>query len=375
VSAGAVRTLALSVEIGAGHRRAAEALCAGVAAARPGSSQQIIDALELVGPVAGRLARDLYFGVLADAPEIWGDLYEGRGLLELFRPLSELVDDVRSARLAERVRRERPDLILAMHPIACGLAAALGRRREFDIPLVAVLTDFDGHPAWIGRGIDLYLAPTDEVAAELRERGLETGRVAVTGIPLRLPFERLRAEAPDRARLGLARDRFTILLLGGGLGLGPIAEAAQALCRLKGPIQLVVIAGSNRELETSARQLATRAPLPVHVTGQVENIWDYMSAADLAVGKPGGLTCAELLAAGVPMVALAPLPGQERANAAALARAGVLVQADDAEAALRVVEKLLLAPARREEMRQAALRLGRPDSARAAVRAVLELVR
>jgi processive 1,2-diacylglycerol beta-glucosyltransferase len=366
-----VKTLVLSVDIGAGHRMAAEAVCASIAAQRPGSEHRIVEALEYMGPDGGKLAKEMYFGVLEDAPGLWGAVYGARGLHDLLRPLGVIADDLRASGLTPLVRAYAPDVVLAMHPIACGLAGAIGRRGAF--PVAAVLTDFDAHPSWIAEGIDLYLTATDAMTLELERHGVRPGAAVATGIPLRPAFATVREGHADRARLGLDPTRFTILLLGGGLGLGPIGETAQLLARLEGPLQIVLIAGSNEELAASARAVARTARIPVHVRGRVDNVADFMSVSDLAIGKPGGLTCAELLAAGVPLVALAPIPGQEKANSDYLVRAGVAAAAASAEEAVRVVGGLLAAPAAREAMRNAALKLGRPTSARAAAHQLFAL--
>jgi len=366
--------LALSVDIGAGHRMAAEAISEALLTLRPGSRFKIVEALDHLGPAAGKIAKELYFGVLEELPDLWGMLYQGKGVFEFLRPLTELMDDLRTLSLTPVIRSFEADVILALHPIACGLAAALGRGGDVSCPLVAVLTDFDAHPAWIARGLDLYLAPTPEVAQGLSSHGLETGRAEVTGIPLRGAFARSRDQRDLCQELGLDPGRLTILLLGGGLGLGPIAETAEALGQLDGPVQLALVCGKNHQLEQEARALARRSPVPLHVLGMVDNIWDYMAAADLAISKPGGLTCAELLASGVPLVALDPIPGQEQANCDALKGLGVAVPASSAVDALVAVKMLLGDPARLREMGQRALTLGRPNSARDAARQVISLV-
>lgn len=370
-----MKTLVLSVDIGAGHRMAAEALCAAIAAARPGATHRVVEALDYLGPDGGKLAKEMYFGMLEDIPDLWGAIYDARGLHELLRPLGELLDDHRADGLAPLIHTYDPDLVLAMHPIACGLAGAIGRDRHTRCAVAAVLTDFDPHPSWVVGGIDLYLTATEEMAKALARHGLSGARAVATGIPLRPGFAAVREIADARARLGLDRSRFTILLLGGGLGLGPIGEVAAELARLEGPLQAVVIAGKNRELQAQTRAVAERARIPITVTGSVDNVWDFMSAADLAIGKPGGLTCAELLAAGVPMVALAPIPGQEQANCDVLVAAGVALAATSSSDAASIVRRLLGAPAEREAMRQRALRLGRPTAARAAANEVLALCR
>lgn len=369
-----VRCLMLNVDVGAGHRRAAEALGEALEAERPGSVYELVEALDYLGPGAKEVARELYLGVQRTIPDLWGLLYEQRPLFDLFRPLGQLLDDFRSTELLPRARSFRPHVVIATHPVACGLGAALRRSEEIRAPLVAVVTDFDGHPAWVVEGVDLYLVASEAIARDLARHGA-AGTVAATGIPLSLSFaEELRTMSEARQQLHLDRGRLTVLLLGGGLGLGPVLETARRLTSLAGPVQLVIVAGSNRELEREARELAARSPLPIHVTGFVDNIAEYIASSDIAISKPGGLTCAELMAVGVPLIALKPLAGQEEANCERLVGEGAAMRADTAEEAHDLLLRLLHAPNRLAQMRLDALRLGKPNAARNGVRKILEMI-
>ena len=143
-----LRTLVLSVDIGAGHRMAAESLCEAIGAEYPGSEWKLLEALAYTGPDGGKLAKDLYFGALAEAPDLWGTLYAQKGLFDLFRPLNQLADDVRLGlgKLAPDARAFRPDVVLAMHPIACGLASSLARKREIVLRVSPRTPVADGEP-------------------------------------------------------------------------------------------------------------------------------------------------------------------------------------------------------------------------------------
>jgi processive 1,2-diacylglycerol beta-glucosyltransferase len=366
-----VRCLALSVDMGAGHRRAAEALCDALVRFRPGSHYQIVNALHYLGPTSEKLAKDFYFGMLQDMPQLWGLIYKQRALIDIFRSFSEFVDEMRSDKLEPVIQSFQPDVILAMHPFACGLAGALNRKAKENRLITAVITDFDGHPLWIVNGIDLYLVPMHKVACDLERHGLPTGTIVVTGLPIRAGFENIRDVTPDHQAIGLHRGLFTILLLGGGLGMGPMLETIEALSILSGPIQLVLIAGNNRDLVQSAQELAQRIAMPLIVRGFVDNIWDYLRAADVVISKPGGLTCAEVLAVGAPFVALSPIPGQEQANCETLTKAGAALYAASPREAYEAVQRLLHTPQLRHDLSQAALQLGCPNAARRAAQEIL----
>ena len=56
---------------------------------------------------------------------------------------------------------------------------------------------------------------------------------------------------------------------------------------------------------------------------------ELMTAADLFVGKPGGLTTSEVLAKGVPMVVINPIPGQEERNSDHLLEQGAAIRCNN----------------------------------------------
>ncbi len=173
--------------------------------------------------------------------------------------------------------------------------------------------------------------------------------------------------------MGLDPTLPVILLLGGGLGLGPIEEAARCLANQDQPCQVVLIAGRNADLEARARALARSTHHPLVVNGLVADMHAWMSVATLAVGKPGGLTTAELLACGVPMIALEPIPGQERANCDALVRHGAGIEATSPTSVAAIAGELLSDPARLQAMRAAAAGMGIRDGARTVAAHVVEL--
>ena len=95
-----------------------------------------------------------------------------------------------------------------------------------------------------------------------------------------------------------------------------------------------------------------------------------MGCADLAIGKPGGLTTSECLALGLPLIVFAPIPGQEERNCDYLLENGAGLKAVDAVALEYRVRALLTEPQRLARMRDNARRLGRPQAAHQVLRQV-----
>ena len=98
-----------------------------------------------------------------------------------------------------------------------------------------------------------------------------------------------------------------------------------------------------------------------------------MGAATIIMTKPGGITTAEALATGVPMLIISPLPGQEAMNTKFLLSEGVAVKAESPEDAMVLLEELLYNKDKLRTMSAKARLLAKPDSAIRIARLVLEL--
>jgi processive 1,2-diacylglycerol beta-glucosyltransferase len=229
---------------------------------------------------------------------------------------------------------------------------------------MGIVTDFVVHPFWIYRNVDAYAVATPEIRAALIGRGIEPERIGVDGIPVNPRFG-VRPHDRDALReaLGLPGGAAVALVMGGGLGLGPVAATVRALARTAVPVTTVVIAGKNRRLERRIAEEARANGGNVRVLGFVENVFDWMHAADVLVTKPGGLTTSEALAAGVPLVLLRPLPGQEERNARYLIARGAALRGTRASDLMRAVDGVLHDPLVSERVRAAAAHLAHPDAA------------
>jgi processive 1,2-diacylglycerol beta-glucosyltransferase len=209
----------------------------------------------------------------------------------------------------------------------------------------------------------------EETRARLLARQVPADQVVVTGIPIASKFSSKVDAAAVRRSLGLRDDLPVILVLGGGFGMGPVAQILQELHRVATPLQIVVVCGRNAELR---RELAVQDRRhPTHVLGFVTNMHELMAVATLIVTKPGGLTSSEALAVGRPLFILNPIPGQEAANSDFLLEHGAAAKANQVADLPFRLEKLLNSP-KLAELTKAARGLGRPGAATAVCRAVLQ---
>jgi processive 1,2-diacylglycerol beta-glucosyltransferase len=180
-----------------------------------------------------------------------------------------------------------------------------------------------------------------------------------------------------RRKLGLLPDRTVVLLSAGGFGVGPLEHAVTSLLELRHPAQVVVVCGRNAELRRRLDALAAdRAggSNALAVVGYTTEMDEYMSAADVFVGKPGGLTTSEALAKALLLVIVNPIPGQEERNSDHLLEQGAAIRCNNLPVLAYKIDELLDDPARAASMHERARRLARPDAARDIVQKAMTLV-
>lgn len=267
----------------------------------------------------------------------------------------------------QALRANQPNVVVATHPFPGRVAAHLKRKGRIRAKIAFVVTDFLPHQLWVCPGVDQYFVATAAGAARLRELGVHPDRIQISGIPIRPAFNHPAGRPTDH----LLRTERQVLVMGGGLGLGPISEAVGALAALPHPeLRVTVICGKN-EMLRSELQVQLRGDGRFRLLGETDQIPALMRESDLLVSKPGGLTCCEALASGLPMLLLAPLPGQEEENAEALLMTGA-ARIAPTEGIGGLANRLLWTePAELRAMRVSALSAGRPDASHTIARTML----
>lgn len=359
--------LLLSVSAGAGHMRAAEALRCTAALALP---DQVVathlDVMDFVSAGFRKLYTDFYIKLVNKAPTLWGYLYqathEARPDSSMER-LRRALERLNTSALLKEIKRSAPDAIICTHFLPAEILARLIKKHGFTCPVWVQVTDFDLHRMWVHEGMAGYFAANDEVAFRMRAQGIAAERIAVTGIPIMPVFGAPLERPVCAAEFGLDPALPTILMMGGGAGLGSLDTVAARLLALQGNFQLIVLAGKNAVALAALQALALAYPGRLLAQGFTDQVERLMACADLVITKPGGLTTSECLALGVPMIVNAPIPGQEERNADFLLEQGVALKAFDGVTLEYRVRYLLERPQRLAEMRSKARALGRPDAA------------
>ncbi len=359
------RILVVTASVGTGHNQAARAVGEGLAEAAPDADVTCVDVLDH----AGRLFRTYYAGgykaLVTRLPRLYGLGYRltdrphrpARGLLELRRLLQERV---MLHRFADFLRELVPDLILHTHFLAPPLVARLIRTGRLDTRQAVVVTDVAVHRFWYAEEVDRWFVPADRSAEAVGRWGVEPERVCVSGIPVQAKWTPPPDPAAARAARGLPADKPVVLLSGGAeFTCGPVFRVARGLLERCPDATVVVLTGRNEKLHARLARLGDGGGR-LRLQGFTDRMPELAAACSLMVTKAGGITTAECLAAGVPMVFLRPVPGQERGNARHFTDRGAAEVATGADDAVRRAAALLGDPARLQRMADQAGDLHRP---------------
>jgi processive 1,2-diacylglycerol beta-glucosyltransferase len=373
VAAPGSRIAVLHATAGSGHKRAAEALAAAVAALEPNATVREVDTLVFASRFYRQTYAASYNTMAAHAPRLWGAFYRSTNVGPVNRgmaPARLALDRLNLRRLVRVVEAEHPDALVCTHFLPVE-ALSPRRGRGLDAPLYCVITDFAAHPFWAFPHVDRYFVASDSVADELAGHGVMRRRIDVTGIPVDLRFARTFGREAARLHFGLDPERPFVLVMGGGGGVGPLAELAVRLDEITPGMQVMVVCGTNARLRSEIDALPAGRTGRIRTLGFTHEVDVLLEACDAIVSKAGGLTCSEVLVKQAPLVVFRPTPGQEVRNARFLDGAGAAVHADTVEDVVATVARWLADPAARARVREAQARLARPGAATAIARRVL----
>jgi processive 1,2-diacylglycerol beta-glucosyltransferase len=365
------RVLVLSASAGAGHLRAAEAIEKAIRLRGFASEVQHLDVLKYTNQVFRHFYSKAYLDLVNKAPEVLGWLYDYLDDPKKNDPIRLAFDRLNANPFIRYLRRYQPDVAICTHFLPSGIISSLKGEGKVQVLNSVVVTDFDVHAMWLCRHAEQYFVALEETKVHLKALGVPEPLVTVSGIPIDPIFAESLDRRAMRRKHGLEEDRFTILVSAGGFGVGPVGHLMEALARLSHPARVVAVCGRNealkKELSETVKTFPKRSAVSFTLLGFTTEMDELMTAADLFVGKPGGLTTSEALAKGLPMVVINPIPGQEERNSDHLLEEGVAIRCNNLPALAFKIDALLDTPGKLARMAENARALGKPKAAFAVV--------
>jgi processive 1,2-diacylglycerol beta-glucosyltransferase len=305
--------------VGGGHKAAALAIVE--AAKARGLRVALLDTFAHAPGVVGKAYLKAHLTGQGAMPNLYGSAYFAANHRDgAFEPVRRTFDHVAFLKLLKRVCAMAPRAVIATHHLPLVVLGRARRRGWLEAPLVGVITDYTSHACWAEPGVDGFAVPCPLARHELVLHGVAPNRIALTGIPVRSAFERT-----PPVQLG-EREPLRVLVTSGGFGVGPMSRVVASFAGVRN-VELTVVCGNARSLVDRVERAAASLGVRARVLGFERDMPARVAEAHVVVGKAGGLTVSETMAAGRPMIVVGAVPGNEKINEAFVARAGAGVAA------------------------------------------------
>lgn len=330
-----------SASTGLGHNQVANTLKHELAL--QGYEVTIIEPFKEKNGYLDGFVSDGYKVLATHAPKMYGRIYSISNKSMMNKSISRYTRHILETRLEEIIDRYEPELIICTHALFVKLISYMKRMKSFKGRILSVITDYIPHEFYVSQEVDAYLVGSKYTKASLELKGIPGDRIHVLGIPIKRAFLECQNDFKKSYK-------FTILLMGGSMGVVGIKKAFKKLLSSPYMTKIYVVCGNNRNLKKSLEKYESNIH-EVEIFGFTDKIPQLMEVSDVIITKPGGLTVTESLAKNIPMIIPYYIPGQEQENAEILIEAGAAIYVESSKRLLNTVVAMIENPKQIEELR------------------------
>lgn len=261
---------------------------------------------------------------------------------------------------------------ICTHFFPAYVLSKLKSERIYKGKIYVTITDYGFHRMWCMEGIDRYFVASQIIKDGLMEMGTPEEKISLSGIPISRKFSEEKTAGEPLEKYGLDGNRFTLLFVTSSISDSLALRILDNLYLSDMELNVLVVTGRNRDLYSNLASYQSKNNISFRKFEFVDNMEELMSASDLMISKPGGLTVSEALACGLPLLMFRPIPYQETNNAAHVEEIGGGILANDEDEIMNVLEKLYFNPHLLETMRTSCLSHARPFASDTIIEEILE---
>ncbi len=297
------RILILTAGFGEGHNSAARNLGK---ALQDKAHVRICDPCELGNPRINEILKKGYRFIITHTPRIWQAIYQSTDRQDFSKPFA-LIQPTEDA-LGKMLQRVKPHLIICTYPLYPYQLKRLFQQHS-RAPVVTVITDsMEINAAWSQAPSDHFIVTDNDTAGLLEKQGIARSKIQVTGFPVSPRFPLLNSlYSTDEIR------PFRVLFFP-TRRMPQIRKIMRAVLNVPGTEITLVLGRSFRPLYRKAREISKAYPGRVHLKGWTKKVPELLCSHHIVIGKAGGATVHESLAARCPMLVHHRVPGQEEGN-------------------------------------------------------------
>ncbi|MEQ8672976.1 MAG: glycosyltransferase [Aggregatilineales bacterium] len=363
----AKRILFLMSDTGGGHRAAATAISAAMKLkyGEDAIQEKLVDVYRQCAFPLNKMP-ELYPFLVNRASKFYGWSFHSSNTRLGTAISSKWMYYTNRSRLRRMVRENPADVIVSVHSVITRPSMMAFKSFPSHPPFLTVVTDLvSTHRLWFDPHVERCLVPTQTAYDCGLKLGLSQTQLRLTGLPVHPKFsDSLLDKHEAREILGWSQDLPTVMMIGGGEGMGPLLANSLRINDAQLPCQLVIIAGKNKDLKAKLDAQAWNQP--THIYGYVDNMKEMpriMAGSDILVTKAGPSTICEACIAGLPMILYDAIPGQEEGNVDFVVDNNIGVFAPVPEQLVAVLESWLSEGKEALDLRaERARQVARPDA-------------
>jgi len=278
---------------GGGHIAAAKSIKNYIDANYEDCDVEFVDCIEYINKFANIVSTKAYSEITKKTPHLWKGIYVGsnKGTLSI---ISNTSNKLMSIKLKELIKEIRPDLIISTHPFSSQMCAILKKNNQIDCKLATVMTDYHIHNQWLLHPdfVDYFFVATDQMKHEMIEKNIPENKIYVTGIPVSPRFSQTFDDEETLDEFWLDKDKFTVLLFGGGefgLGKNLACEILESSLQMFENIQIITISGKSKKMYKAFEEIVEKnnAETKVKIIEFTDKVPELMHISKIVITKAG----------------------------------------------------------------------------------------
>ena len=366
--------LILSASTGGGHMRASKAIEGYMTQKNKDINVKIVDSLLYISPILNKTVTGGYVYLATKTPRLYGKLYDLTNKDHKLANFVTRLNNIFANKLLPLIDDFKPDVIITTHPFPTEMVSRLKSKREINIPLICIMTDYAPHKAWINDKVDAYIVANDDMVAKMASEGIDSRCIYPYGIPVDEVFFEEKEKQLVIEELGLNKNLPTILMMAGSFGVSNVFDVYENIMDIDLDFQIILVTGRNQKLYKHFEEVVGNSPKKTKLIYFTDEINKFMQASDIIITKPGGLTVTEALACNIPMAVFDAIPGQEEENAEFLLKHNMAVRIKDGNSCREAIVELLKDGEKLEDMKEACKSFHKNDSTKNIFLLINELI-
>lgn len=345
------KIMIMTASVGCGHDRVAETIEKQLLDKYKNIEIRIVDFIDIFPPAMGQFIKNAYLKMVDKAPYWYNLLYQFTARSSQKNKASSIFTYKYKKKICALIRVFGPHMILFTNPFPLVLVSHLKRKNRINTYTASIITDYTAHSVWLDPTINSYFVGSNILKREMIDGGINALKIHVTGIPIDKKFDVQVNREEKMTELGLDMNLPTVLIMGGGLGLGSIEEVLETTDKINKPLQLIAVAGKNEILRRELENRTYNQNHNVKILGFCDNVHELMECSHLLISKAGGLTMTEAVVKKLPVLVFDPIPGQEVKNAQYFSYIGAAMYLRDLKEVKNAIYELLYEnPEKRQRM-------------------------